>query len=192
MRSYVFYLAVMLLTFGFCSQTINAQDEINTKPLINKWLKEGKIQEGIISLKTLEKLKKDDDFEDLAKVSLIDLNGDEKKELAVQTPCVAVGNCELEIYIKTSRSYKTLLLGSMIQDIKILKTKTKGFYDLKLGTHNSASSHYYQLFKFNGKEYLAQKCWWEDYTYLDSKGKLHELKKPIIHVEKCGEYDYVN
>ena len=149
----------------------------------------------------------DESAEDLAKRNIrdcsglvevekvVDLNGDQQAEIIVhQTAnCPASGNCMFWVFQKYKENdYRAILNADMIQTFALKQIKTKGYADIKLQTHNSATSHYFQLFKFNGKKYTAQRCWWEDYTYLDRKGNLHELKKPQIHYEKCGEYDYVN
>ncbi len=193
MRNYTFYFAIALIISCFCRNIVNAQNEIpNIQPLFNKWLKNEKIEIGNISLKTLEKWNENDDTDDLAIVSLMDLNGDGKNEMAVQSDCVTVGNCELDIVKKNGETYKTLLSANMIQTVDVLKLQTHGFYDLKLKTHNSQLSHYYQLLKFNGQQYKARKCWWEDYNFTDRRGSIREVKKPRIRYVRCGEYDYVN
>jgi hypothetical protein len=177
------------LVFTYCCPVAYAQDEDDTRPLIKKWLS-GDTQSGIISLKTLKKWKKGDDASILASVNmtLLDLNGDRKKELAIQSGCAPVGNCSLEVYLKTGKTYKTLLSTDMVQTIKVLTTKTNGLHDLKLGTHGSAFESYYRVFRFNGKEYKRKKCWIESYETIDKNGKWRQLKKPKIKYG-CSE-DY--
>lgn len=186
MRRYTFYLSVALFAFGFYQQNVYCQDEAETKPLIQRWLRGDNIQTGVVSLRTFEKPTKDEDFGGSVNVSLIDLNGDGKKELAIQDGCAAVGNCGLEVYIKVGETYKTLLTADMVQTIKVLKTKTNNYFDLEFRTHGSAFESYHRIFKFNGKSYKRNKCWNESYQILDKKGNTVQLKKPKI-TYGCGE-----
>jgi hypothetical protein len=188
MRGHALYILTAILVLE-CWQVMYPQDEPDTAPLIKKWLN-GETQSGIISLKTLKRWKKGDDASILASVNMtfLDLNGDRKKELVIQSDCAPVGNCSLEIHQKTGKTYKTLLATDMVQTIKVLKAKANGYYNLKLGTHGSAFESYYRVFRFSGKEYKKKKCWTESYETIDKNGKWHQLKKPKIKYG-CSE-DY--
>jgi hypothetical protein len=158
---------------------------------IQKWLNGENLEEHI-SLRTGEKPTDDEPLNATADIELFDLNNDGSKELAVRSFCISTGNCGLKIYERTPRNYKTILTANQIQQIKIQPKSTNGYRDLELRTHNSSSSSYYQVFKFDGATYKRRLCRWEDYTFLDDKKVLHELEKPIVHRVKCGKYEYVN
>ena len=125
---------------------------------------------------------------------VVDLNDDGQAEIIVHqiADCTATGNCPFWVFQKEKNDYKPILDTNMIQSFKLRKTQANGYKDLDLMTHNSASSSYHQLFKFNGKKYKAQECWWADYEYLDATEQLHQFKKPRINYEKCDEYGFVN
>lgn len=177
MRSSVLFFSALI--FSFCSQPALSQENL----LVQKWLHGDKIREGAISLRTFKEWKSGEDYDLLAYVTLVDLNGDGKKELAIQSGCAAVGNCGLEIF---SQSTKPLFIADMVQSITVLKTKSNGFYDLELGTHSSAYESYHRIFRFEGKAYRRKKCWFETYQIIDGKGKEHLLKKPKI-TYRCGQ-----
>ncbi len=125
---------------------------------------------------------------------IVDLNDHGQAEIIIHqiADCTATGNCPLWVFQKKKNDYKPILYTDMIQSFKLRKTQANGYKDLDLMTHNSASSSYHQLFKFNGKKYKAQECWSADYEYLDEIRQLHQFKKPRINHEKCDEYGYVN
>ena len=213
MRRTLFYSSVAMLACGFLShfqnisaQTTNQTVSITTedkakyqipctdKNLLSVWnvLKNELTNETTDDLNEIG-VKNCADLFDVEKV--IDLNGDKQPEIIVHqigVNCPASGNCSFWIFQKKKSGYQSILDGDEIQFFALEKKKTNGYTDIRLGTQNSAASHYYQLFKFNGKKYTPRKCWWEDYMIPDKKGSFYEAKKPQIHYEKCGEYDYVN
>jgi len=159
--------------------------------IIQKWLNNEPLQD-YISLRTGEKPTDEEPLNATAEIELFDLNNDGKKEMAVRSFCIASGNCWLEIYEKRAARYRTILTANEIQQIRLQPGSSNGYRDLQLRTHNSSSSAYYQVFKFDGRRYRRRLCRWEDYTFLDNNGAVHELKKPIVHHVKCGQYGYVN
>jgi|SRR3954464_8323908 hypothetical protein len=181
--SWVLLLA-FLLTVSFQSFGQD-DDEINLKPLLNKWLLNEKLPAGVISLTTFKKATKFDGSEENIDISFLNLDGHGQKELAVQSGCAAVGNCELVIYSKVGKSYRRLLTTEMVQTIRPLSTMTRGYRDLELRTHGSAYESYHRVFKFDGSRYKRNRCWSESYVYLDKKNNQHILKKPII-TRGCG------
>lgn len=186
MRRIVLCLLTSVVVFGFCHLSVFAQTESDAKSLILKWSKGQQIQTGLISLKTFEKLKETDDVEDSAIISFLDLDGKSNDALAVQESCAAVGNCEFELFKKSGETYQKLLSAEMVQTIKVLKTKTNGYFDLELKTHNSAYDSYHRIYAFDGKSYRRKKCRFETYQILDAKGNAVELQNPKI-TNGCGE-----
>jgi len=186
MRRRGFYILAAMSVL-MCWQPTHAQYEPDTMPVIKKWL-DGEIQSGAVSLKTLKKPTKSDNATSLADITLLDLNSDGKKELAIQTDCAPVGNCSLEVHRKTGKTYRTLLATDMVQTINVLKTKTNRFHNLKLGTHGSAFESYYRVFKYDGKKYVKRQCWTESYETIDKKGKWRQLKMPKIKYGCTEDY----
>ncbi|MEP6925675.1 MAG: hypothetical protein ABI954_14510 [Pyrinomonadaceae bacterium] len=184
MRYRIPYLLIAIFVAGFFLQFIKATAQANNKvandqsdedfekpliPIIEKWLEGERIKDRI-DLKNRE----------TAFPTTVDLNNDGVKELTVQYNCATVGNCMFRVYSKKGKNYKTILSDGATQTFEIQKTKTKGYHNLKLGTHNSAFETYYQLFKFNGKNYKREKCWTNNYYYIDENGKGSILEKPKI------------
>ena len=100
------------------------------------------------------------------KIFNFDLNKDGKKEIILRgdSPdlCSAVGNCGFWIFEKKGRNYRKILSSTDYTDVnemgdQIEESKTKGYYDVLLKGHLSASDTSYEFFKFNGKKYKTSK-----------------------------------
>lgn len=170
---------VILVACPISSHT--QQDEtIDLKPLLRKWLKGERFPSDIISLHTFKKPGTYDGSEPIVKLTFQDLNRDGAQEIAIQSECAGVGNCDLRIFQRRGRSYRKLLSTSIVQTISLLKARRRGFVDLKLGTHNSAYDTDYQVFRFDGVQYRLDRCWNENWAVLDKKGNLRLLKEPVV------------
>jgi len=156
------------------------EDEVDLRPLLQKWINGEAVPSGIISLATSKKATESNAEED-ANITFLDLNGDGLKEMAVQTSCAAVGNCGLDIYQKSGKTYRRLAKTDMVQTIKVLRSSSHGYRDLDFHTHGSATEGYHRIFRFSGKGYRQSRCWTESYSFIDKRGKMHVLKKPLIH-----------
>jgi hypothetical protein len=99
----------------------------------------------------------------------IDLNNDGIKEIKTRGQfgnfCGATGNCSEWIFgkLKHSNKYK-LILDSGGEYFYLRKKLTNGYRDIYITTHDSASSSYHMIYKFNGKRYKEAKCWFSDIT----------------------------
>jgi hypothetical protein len=99
----------------------------------------------------------------------IDLNKDGIKEIKIRGKfgnfCGATGNCSEWIFgkKKESTTYK-LLLKSGGEHFHVRKSSTNGYRNIYITTHDSASSSYHIIYKFSGKKYQENKCWFEDYS----------------------------
>jgi hypothetical protein len=184
MRSLAF-LFLVALSIGVQSILAQDEDDSDLKPLLEKWLKGGRLPSGVVSLQTFKKATKFDGSEGVVALTFLDLNNDGKQELAIQSGCAAVGNCGLDIYEKRGSSYRKVVATDMVQTIKLLGTSRRGYRDLEFRTHGSAYDSYHRVFRFNGSKYQRNRCWNESYSILDKKGNLHYLKKPIIS-RGCG------
>ena len=164
-----------------CNWTTSAQNQApSTIKLVEQWANGQTIHSGVISLESLQPGPDKDNPDLTADVKLIDLNGDGTKELTIRWGCAMVGNCEFQIYAKLNWKSSLILSTDIVQTMERLRTKNLNYFDLKLGTHNTAFDTYYRIFRFNGLRYEQTRCWTESYAVLDKNGNLRRLKKPII------------
>jgi hypothetical protein len=218
MRRYFFYFAFALLTFWIGSfiaidfsnnatqEVVNIvpmktdHDEIvfgnspdeellqlkmdSFKPIIGKWLRGEKINQYV-------ELERNDDAsigEYSAGVNLIDVNGDRIEELAIQTGCAIVGNCEFWLFQKDADTFRKILEADMVQSYRLKKSKTNGYFDLETKSHGSATSGGIAIYKFNGHEYKIEKCFWSEYELIGIKnGKGITKEKPTLTSMPCQD-----
>jgi hypothetical protein len=122
------------------------------------------------------------------RIKYMDLNGDAKPEVIAQagaeeTGCSPTGNCPFWILHRQGTSYEVLLEGEA-QTFTIQRTRTKGYSDIVLSRHGSASESEAREYTFDGSFYREGPCFdveWSDYG---EDGKFDELKKP--RVSPCG------
>jgi hypothetical protein len=128
------------------------------------------------------------------RVKLIDLNGDGAAEVFAQANdfkagCGATGNCPFWVFAKSEHSYRLLLDsrgGQAIGGIEVFRvepTRTNGFSDLVLGTHDSASERTLYVYHYDGRRYRRSECYNANWLSTEG-GSWHVLKNPLITV--CG------
>lgn len=183
MKIKIVLLTVCLLMFG--SITFAQKKKTATQPTAQE-------KQEIFQL-----IKKDDEISEYLKdapedadnlfqsltIKKMNLNSDGQPEyVAVIEPqfCGAHGNCPHWIYRKTGGEYN-LLLRTIGQELKLEKTSTKKFRDLRSSGSSSASEYNWTIYKFDGKTYKADMC----YSSVSIEGK----KKPKVTGEKCKEND---
>lgn len=97
----------------------------------------------------------------------IDLNRDGQKEFLLRGKnfnlCSPVGNCAFWVYGKKGKKYRKLLDSTDFWEItamgsQVKKSKTKGYFDILLKGHMTASDTTYELYKFDGTRYKQSKC----------------------------------
>lgn len=91
-------------------------------------------------------------------VSKYDLNSDGIDEIFISLNgssflCGMTGNCSIEIYQKNDNSFNLILNVGAVGVIKVLTTKSNGFYDLKLGGRGFK----YPLWTYDGTRYKLNK-----------------------------------
>ncbi len=132
------------------------------------------------------------DCKDILEIKHIDLNGDGQSEVlirAVTIPsCGAVGNCDFWILEKVNGRYRILLHGDDYWDAsqmgeQVLRKRTKGYRDILLKGHFSASDTSYSTYKYNGKRYVEKGCRYKVPDYLNSDDKRTKWK-----FVSCEEY----
>lgn len=122
------------------------------------------------------------------RIKYVDLSGDGKPEVIAQagaeeTGCSPTGNCPFWIFHRRGTSYEVLLKGEA-QTFTIQHTRTKGYSDIILTRHDSASESEAREYKFDGNFYREGACFDVEWSALGSNGKFRELKKPRIN--PCG------
>jgi hypothetical protein len=122
----------------------------------------------------------------------IDLNKDGIKEIKIRgifgNFCGATGNCSEWIFGRTRKSAKyKLLLKSGGEYFHVRKSSTNGYKDIYITTHDSASSSYHMIYKFSGKIYQENKCWFEDYSFEGKKYVMSCVEKTKQSEEQLRE-----
>ncbi len=119
-----------------------------------------------------------------SRFELLDLNGDGTQEVIVQpvglkAGCSATGNCPFWIFSKRDKGYGLLAKFDGVEMYRRELTKTKGYFDLAVASHDSASEKHVRVYQFIGRNYAPVACydaWWID----TSGGKSRQLKRPRI------------
>ncbi len=123
------------------------------------------------------------------RIKFIDLDGDGipeimAQEVGLKAGCGATGNCPFWIFQRSKRGY-AVLLHREAQTFTIQPTKTKGFHDVVLGLHASATEAELTEYRFDGVAYRRVGCHDANWTYLGKDGEYHDLKEPRITT--CGK-----
>lgn len=155
------------------------------QPVFRKWLDGENIDGKFIELGWNEEaLKYIGPSQREAHVALLDLDGDGRKELAVQTGCATVGNCVFLLFRRHAKGYQQVLDADMVHQFGLRKSKTHGYFDLETRSHGSSTTGGIDIYKFDGKGYRVTNCYNFDYNN-PKGGKL--LKKPILERRECWE-----
>ena len=176
MRRTLFYVTVALLTCGSCfySQNVLAQS-VNVKTQDNNYKISCKDENLLLVWDEIKNEFKKKSTGDLTVIrvnnctnlvkfkQVIDLNEDGQKELVIykKIDCSATINCKLWIFQKEKKKYQAILEADNVERFTPEKTKNNDYREIQLRTHITGTSHYFQLFKFNGKKYAAQKAGWK-------------------------------
>lgn len=190
--------------------TVEIDEEANgafkvLQPTIQKWLKGERIESGewvTVDLKLIEHITGKDaselteeelkfwtlshfDFEP----TLIDVNGDGKKELAIRNLCAAVGNCNFQIFQKHGDGYRNLLDSTNrgAQRFKLRKTRSGGYFDLETMIHADYASGEMYVYRFRGDKYELRDCMNYSYLARDKDWNQYQVKEPILRKWKCEE-----
>lgn len=116
------------------------------------------------------------------RIVLVDLNDDGISEVIAQgsddLDCSPTGNCPFWIFKKSPHGYK-LLLDSFGQTFTVQKAVTKGFHDIVVSTHHSATESGLAEFRYDGECYqqvAAYVAEWE----ISKDGSLQKLSGPQV------------
>jgi hypothetical protein len=99
--------------------------------------------------------------------------------------CGAVGNCDFWVIKREREGLRILLHADDYIDVtdmgkQVLRARTKGYADLLLKGHFSASETSYSTYKFNGKKYVETKCLYnipDNYTDQNTKWRFITCKE---------------
>ena len=126
------------------------------------------------------------DCADMLSIRKEDLNNDGRDELILQGKdgdlCSPTGACGVWIYQQKDTKYKLLLSSSAYRDgeeswIDLEKRKTKGYQDILLKSHASASETIYWFYKFNGNKYVKNKCLFYNYFLSEEEPSIMTCKE---------------
>jgi hypothetical protein len=102
--------------------------------------------------------------------------------------CGATGNCLFWVFRATASGYQLLLKTDNVQDFGLLASKTLGYRDLVVWSHDSAQRSPARLFQFDGKEYQEICGWEEDYEFKElPNGRWVSVGDPKIVGSTCDE-----
>ncbi|MGH9864636.1 MAG: hypothetical protein ACRD4H_04405 [Candidatus Acidiferrales bacterium] len=106
-----------------------------------------------------------------------------------QTPCLCDGgNCSLWIFRKTPTGFVELLSNFGVHDFHFRSTRTMGYSDLVISTHNAPFDFKLDVFGFDGTEYLLKECWDRSFATLDKHGHVvHVSKQAKVTREGCPQ-----
>lgn len=166
------------------------------KPTINKWEKGERIPRivhhspeivaEIVEMRKRHYTAQTLETGDIYKTQLADLNGDNQNELIIlqrnynEIP-EAQDLWNIMIFQKSVDGISLIFDERMVNDFRILKTKTKGFSDIAIiNRYEEEMSSFIRVFRSNGEIHNILSCYVETYGYKDRKGIWHKLKKPRI------------
>lgn len=114
--------------------------------------------------------------------------GPEKRGILVQGSavcmCGATGNCDFWLFDEDWNGIRLVLKTTAIQSFDFEKSISHGYFDLILGSHDSASERYLQQFQFDGNRYRRVGC--AQLNYMDYN-TMKALKTPSLGLTPCGE-----
>ena len=142
----------------------------------------------------LEQIGSEDRFEELVagtRLQLRDLNADGKPEIIAQAndyrlACGATGNCAFWIFERCDSGLKLLLdtrgkdgIGGA-ESLSIEPSRTHGFYDLVVATHDSGFEKSLGVYRYNGRVYGdSGVCYLALWEFNDGL-KARTVDKPLI------------
>jgi hypothetical protein len=162
--------------------------------------KDRKAEREALAAAITEKLKSDKEDFDLdteenlreavmkTRVKMIDLDGDGVPEVVAQgfAGCSATGNCPFWIFRKVGKHYEPLL-ETYGQTFTIQKHSTRGYKDIVVSVHGSATQSDLTDYRYSNGEYVAAGCYDAEWEVLEGN-EVRELKVPRITPTSCSNY----
>jgi hypothetical protein len=126
------------------------------------------------------------------RIELVDLNDDGTPEIIAQpvglkAGCGATGNCPFWVFAKSNSGYDLILEGGG-QVFTVEPTRTNGFSDLVLGTHDSADEQTLYLYCYReGKYHEHPDCYHAEW-WCRNCSPPHSLTEPkIVKSAQCRD-----
>jgi hypothetical protein len=164
-------------------------DEVDLRLLINKWLRGENLKNVPYDSKT-GKIAKCFNPSNIMP-TLIDVNNDRRKELALESNCSATGNCDMEIFERSGKHFRKIFQDVHgVQVFGLNETSNRGYYDLWTTMHGSADSGDMVVYRFNGKNYKPIRCF--EYLYEkrnDGNGNPVISHKPTLTPFSCSRFN---
>jgi hypothetical protein len=122
------------------------------------------------------------------RVKMLDLDGDGVPEIVAQgfAGCSATGNCPFWIFRKAGKRYEPLL-ETYGQTFTIQKHTTRGYEDIVVSVHGSATQSGLTDYRYSDGQYVAVGCYDAEWEVLDGS-EVRELKVPRITPYPCSNY----
>lgn len=116
------------------------------------------------------------------RVKFIDLNSDGVPEVIAQPigNICGVANCPLYVFQKTGANYRVILKKGAAQTVTVQRTRTKGYVDVVVGMHGSATEEGLIVYQFSEGQYRRTHCYNESFAEVGKAGEVHELETPRI------------
>lgn len=112
------------------------------------------------------------------RIEKIALDGNKQPEYQITIEeehlCGALANCPAWIYRKTGDGYEPLLF-TRGRELLLEKTSTGGFRDLRSESGDTATTSYFDIYKYDGKKYQAKDCFKREYSDANSKPKVSRV-----------------
>jgi hypothetical protein len=125
-------------------------------------------------------------LEDIAldtRVKMVDLNGEGTPEVIAQgmgeQACSPTGNCFFWIFQKSHHEYKLLVSLEGIQTFTIERTRSHGFSDIVVASHDSATSSTLTILRYSEGRYHDVACYDADWQVVEGD-TVRVLKEPRI------------
>jgi hypothetical protein len=132
-------------------------DDVPLRPIISKWLRNEKIKHVPHCSSTLIEATAFNPSN--VHPELIDLNDDGIDELVVRYLCSPTGNCAMNIYQRSGKSYRQIFAErQMVNHFTNLDLKHAGFRNLQTRSHGSCCDGGQVTYRFNGKAYKPVAC----------------------------------
>ena len=157
-------------------------DSVPLQPLIRKWLRNEKIEEVPHCSKTAIEATAYNYSNVMPK--FIDLDEDGIDEMAVRYMCSGTGNCSMNIYKRTGKSYRQIFADrQMVSHFEKRGGVHASFRDLQTRSRDSCCDGSQVLYRFDGKVYKAISC--ADYSYWDQIHSGETKEEPLITKRSC-------
>jgi hypothetical protein len=124
------------------------------------------------------------EFAARTQIKVVELATNGHREVLAQATdpflCSPTGNCKAWIFRQEGDTYSVILSRGAVQTFTIQPTITKGFHDIVLGQHGSATEQGLTLFRFDGLAYRLAARYEARWEILGTDGELHKFEEPQI------------